>query len=131
MPATRASVRAARTSIRRMISKAAVLITVGIVFGWVYAWASPKIFPTDVQAGFKLGMAHGALMPMALPSLVLGKDVDIYAANNAGHAYKLGYIVGINICGLVFFGAAFWRPARNSKHALASDLDGVHMNHPR
>jgi len=59
-------------------------------------------------------MAHGALMPMALPALLMGRDVEIYAKNNSGRVYKLGYIAGINLCGLVVFGGAFWRPARRS-----------------
>ena len=58
-------------------------------------------------------MLHGGLMPMALPSLVMGQNVDIFAANNSGRLYKLGYIVGINICGLIFFGSAFWQPKRS------------------
>jgi len=116
---------------KRLATKVATLIVVGLLFGWAYAWASPKVFPHDVQAGFKLGMAHGALMPMALPSLVMGKDVDIYAAHNAGRTYKLGYIVGINLCGLVFFGSAFWRPARKSNGSDAASSSSVHMNQPR
>lgn len=71
------------------------------------------MFPKNKSAGFGIGMLHGALMPMALPSLVMGQDVEIYAANNSGRTYKLGYIAGINICGLIFFGSVFWRP-RNS-----------------
>ena len=49
-------------------------------------------------------------MPLSLPSLIVGQDVDIYAANNSGRTYKIGYIVGINLCGLAFFGSAFWSP---------------------
>jgi len=49
-------------------------------------------------------------MPMALPALLMGREVEIYSADNTGRAYKLGYIAGINVCGLVFFGGAFWRP---------------------
>ncbi len=81
-----------------------------LVFGWFYAWASPRAFPRDTRAGFGLGALHGALMPMALPSLAMGKDVEIYAQDNSGRPYKLGYIVGIDLCGLIFFGALFWRP---------------------
>ena len=92
-------------------------VVVVVIFGWVYAWASPKVFPKDVRAGFGYGMVHGALMPMALPSLVMGKDVDIFDANNSGRGYKLGYIVGINVCGLLFFGSVFWRrPKKNQSH---------------
>ena len=50
-------------------------------------------------------------MPAALPSLVAGGDVPIFAANNTGRNYKLGYIAGINLCGLIFFGLAF-RPQK-------------------
>ena len=55
-------------------------------------------------------MLHGALMPLALPSLVIGQDVEIYAMDNSGRFYKIGYICGINLCGLAFFGPLFWRP---------------------
>jgi hypothetical protein len=49
-------------------------------------------------------------MPVALPSLLLGNDVPIYATTSTGRIYKLGYIAGINLCGLLFFGTAFRRP---------------------
>lgn len=83
---------------------------VGLLLGWLYGWAGPRLYPPETRFGFGWGMAHGACMPMALPALLLGKDVDIYSAHNTGRGYKLGYIVGINLCGLVFFGGAFWRP---------------------
>ena len=51
-------------------------------------------------------------MPMALPSLVTGQNVEIFATNNNGRPYKIGYIVGINICGLLVFGSAFWKPKK-------------------
>ncbi len=101
------STRARRTT---WLTKAAVFLAVAVAFGWFYGWAAPRVFPTDTRAGFALGALHGALMPMALPSLALGRDVEIYAANNSGRVYKLGYIAGIDVCGLIFFGAIFWRP---------------------
>lgn len=131
MPATQASTRAAGSLVKKLISKAVILVTVGVVLGWVYAWASPRVYPRDVQAGFGLGLAHGGLMPMALPSLVMGKEVEIYAANNSGRAYKLGYIMGINICGLIFFGSAFWRPAKSSSRENVPCPAEDHMNQPR
>ncbi len=54
-------------------------------------------------------MVQGALMPMALPSLLFGKDVVIYSAINTGVSYKLGYTAGVNACGALFFGILFWR----------------------
>ena len=44
-------------------------------------------------------------MPMALPSLVMGMDVDIFAGNNSGRPYKIGYICGINAAKEVKTGA--------------------------
>lgn len=95
---------------RHLLRKALTLAAVTVVFGWVYGWASPWAFPTDRAADFKYGVLHGALMPIALPSLVMGKDVTIYANENSGRGYKIGYICGINLCGLLFFGVAFRRP---------------------
>ena len=59
--------------------------------------------------GFGRGMLHGALMPVAWPSLLMGHDQPIYAERNTGRLYKLGYSAGINICGAMFFGGLFWR----------------------
>ena len=83
------------------------LIIAGILLGYLYAWASPLVYPKDRTLGFAFGFAHGGLMPMALPSLMIGKDVPIFAENNNGRFYKLGYICGINVCGLLFFGFGF------------------------
>jgi hypothetical protein len=62
----------------------------------------------DQPAGFGLGMVHGALMPLALPRLATGGDVAIYARNNTGRSYHLGYTLGVNLCGAIFFGFSFW-----------------------
>jgi len=42
----------------------------------------------------------------------LGQDLPIYAPNNSGRLYNIGYIFGINTCGFLFFGVGFWRPRR-------------------
>lgn len=95
---------------RNLLRKALTMAIVTIVFGWFYGWASPWAFPKNRVSDFKYGVLHGALMPLSLPSLLLGVDVPIYAAINTGRYYKIGYICGINACGLVFFGAAFRKP---------------------
>ena len=130
MPATQAPISIAGIPLKTLLRKAVTLVVVGVIFGWIYAWASPWVFPRERPAGFGYGMAHGALMPMALPSLLIGKDVDIYATNNSGRIYKIGYIVGINVCGLVFFGSAFWRPAKKKRVPDAGDGD-AHKNQER
>ncbi len=97
---------------RRALRGGLRLVGVGLLLGAVYSWAGPRLYPAGAAFGFGWGMAHGASMPLALPALVLGRDVPIYAEPNTGRGYKLGYIAGINLCGLVVFGGAFWRPRR-------------------
>jgi hypothetical protein len=103
--------------IQRWLRKALTLAVVTVLFGWFYGWASPWAFPKNRPADFKYGVLHGALMPLSLPTLVLGKDVPIYASDNSGRGYKIGYICGINACGLLFFGAAFRRPGITSANS--------------
>jgi hypothetical protein len=100
----------ARPALRVFLRKALMMAIVTVVFGWFYGWASPWAFPKNRTADFKYGALHGALMPLSLPALLMGKDVPIYAPNNSGRNYKIGYICGINLCGLLFFGLAFRGP---------------------
>jgi hypothetical protein len=111
-PATAQPVSPWPRRLRTLGVKAASLVAAGLVFGWAYTWAEPRFYRTATPAGFWLGTLHGALMPTALPCLLLGKDVPIFTANNTGRTYKLGYIAGINFCGLVFFGLSFRQPRR-------------------
>ena len=104
------SVSARRGWINHLARKVLSLVVAGIVLGWAYEWAAVRFYQADHAAGFWRGTMHGALMPAALPSLLLGKNVPIFAGNNTGRAYKLGYIAGINACGLLFFGLAFRNP---------------------
>jgi hypothetical protein len=90
--------------------KVATLVAAGLIMGWGYDWLAPRVYGPDRVAGFPMGMVHGAFMPVAAPSLLLGKDVPIYTDHNTGRMYKLGYIAGINLCGLLFFGLAFRQP---------------------
>jgi hypothetical protein len=99
---------------REWLKKAVIFAVTMLLLGWFYARASPLGYPKERTLGFSYGALHGALMPMALPSLVMGQNVEIFAANNSGRPYKIGYIVGINLCGLVVFGSAFWKPKRQS-----------------
>jgi hypothetical protein len=104
---------AASTSwLKRLLVKLARLFMAGLVLGLGYSWAAPWMYRAESTPGFWRGTLHGAMMPVALPSLLLGQNVPIYADNNSGRTYKLGYIAGINACGLFFFGSAFWRPSK-------------------
>jgi len=84
------------------------------VFVWVLAnlqgWAAKNSYKPENVADFKMGILHGILMPAAFPALVAGHDMPIYASNNTGRNYKIGYILGLNTCGTMFFAIAFWHP---------------------
>jgi hypothetical protein len=73
-------------------------------------------------AGFLQGVVQGALMPATLPNLLVGSDVKIYAEINNGVPYKLGYTVGVDVCGALFFGMFFWRVSRWRKGVKREDV---------
>lgn len=94
------------------MAKIAIMVLLGLALGFGYDWASTRLYGPDRVAGFHLGLIQGALMPAALPTLLMGKDCPIYASNNEGRLYKIGFILGLNACGTLFFGWAFWRPRK-------------------
>jgi hypothetical protein len=98
--------------LKRLATKILTLVLLGLLLGIGYDWAVPRLYKPGAVAGFRIGMVHGALMPVALPALLVGRDVPIFLNANPGRIYKLGYIAGINLCGLVFFGLAFRRPQK-------------------
>ncbi len=103
----------ARFSKAKVITiKIIVLTALGAALGLTQSWASTRTYKPEPVAGFHLGLLHGLLMPAALPGLLMGQDLPIYAPNNAGRAYNIGYIFGINTCGTIFFGIGFWQPRR-------------------
>jgi hypothetical protein len=84
-------------------------VLVAVVLSGALGWVMSASNHTNGPAGFSRGIVHGALMPAALPRLLIGQDVSIYAPENTGRTYKLGYTVGVNGCGAIFFGINFWR----------------------
>jgi hypothetical protein len=80
--------------------------------GWALNQTGRLLDQKGRTAGFGMGLMQGALMPLALPNLAVGHDVAIYSDNNTGRTYKLGYTLGVNGCGLIFFGLFFWRVSR-------------------
>ncbi len=106
----------ARSLLRRslgLLRRIAFFVLMAFVMGAAMDWSARRSRP-DQPAGFWWGMLHGALMPAALPTLFFGKDVTIYAPHNRGIPYKLGYTMGVNGCGALFFGMAFWKPRKPS-----------------
>ena len=111
-----------QTAARAPISKAKVitikviaLTALTLALGFGQGWAASRYYKPDHSAGFHMGLLHGMLMPAALPGLLLGQDLPIYAPNNSGRLYNIGYILGINTCGTFFFGIAYWMPHRRRR----------------
>ena len=96
--------------LKQQAIKIAALVLFSLALGFGYDRAAPGTYRSERAAGFFVGMMHGALMPAALPTLVFGKDLPIYAQNNVGRGYNIGFILGLNACGTLFFGIGFWHP---------------------
>lgn len=96
----------------RLLGRICLILLITYAFGWVLNRSVNASNKGLEPAGFGRGMVHGALMPGAMPSLFFGRDVVIYATNNNGRLYKLGYTFGVNACGAFFFGSFYLRLSR-------------------
>ena len=93
----------------RVLRRGLSILVLAVTIGWMLSRIAASLERSARPAGFGQGVLQGALMPLAMPNLMVGKDVTIYAQNNTGLSYKLGYTVGVNTCGALFFGLFFWR----------------------
>jgi hypothetical protein len=124
----------ARKGKRRVLLAAAVrlvcIVLLAMVVGAVLTRVAASHQADGGAAGFGKGVLQGALMPMAMPNLLVGRDVPIYAERNTGRTYKLGYTVGVNACGALFFGLLFWRLHRLRKFAESIGGHGTALANP-
>jgi ABC-type uncharacterized transport system permease subunit len=97
---------------RRVLSRLLFYLLLAAAIGWTLNRIGMSLQRSSRVAGFGRGIVQGALMPMAMPNLLVGNDVAIYSQNNTGVTYKLGYTLGVNGCGALFFGFFFWRVRR-------------------
>jgi len=102
----------ARPAVRRWLVRGLTFVCCALALSWVETRVSQTVHRQTTPAGLGIGLVDGALMPLALPVLLAGKDVPIYARNNTGRAYHLGYTSGVTLCGAVFFGVCFSRLSR-------------------
>ena len=109
MPQTQAKAPTKPRLWRRVVARLIAIAAVATIMVWVVQQSSARLDTSGEPAGLARGLLHGALMPMALPNLLIGRNPTIYALNNTGRLYKLGYTAGVNGCGLIFFGFFFWR----------------------
>jgi len=105
--------------LRRVLTRMLGVVVVAFLVGYGMRQASIALERDSRPAGFARGFFQGAVMPCALPNLLVGKDVSIYNENNNGVRYKLGYTCGVNACGAIFFGLFFLRLSRMRKHFRA------------
>ncbi len=95
-------------------------LVVAFVVGLILESSATLLYESEKPAGFVQGLLHGAIMPLAMPNLMAGRDMTIYSAVNTGRTYKLGYTLGVNGCGLLFFGFLFWRLQRWHRQRAAA-----------
>ena len=109
---TQTTVSAPNLKLRKILMRILTFLFIAACVGAFMRHLSTTMDKSATPAGFVRGMLQGALMPGALPNLAVGHDVPIYAINNTGLTYKLGYTFGGNACGLIFFGLFFWRVSK-------------------
>jgi peptidoglycan/LPS O-acetylase OafA/YrhL len=100
-----------RRVLLRILSLVALAALIAVVVSCLFTLSNRQ----TGTPGFGRGILHGALMPMALPNLLLGEKVTIYAPENNGQPYKTGYSLGVNVCGAIFFTFFAWRLKRLRK----------------
>jgi hypothetical protein len=123
MNGTQVKVLAHARSWRKISTRIVTLLAAMTLVGFVMRHSSESLARSHTRAGFFHGVLQGALMPCAFPNLLVGNDVVIYAKNNTGLTYKLGYTFGVNACGAIFFGLFFWRVGRWRKKADTRELE--------
>jgi len=106
----------------RWVPKALYFVGVALLISFLFKWTTPGSQDPSDAVGFGTGLLHGAMMPAAMPSLFMGIDVPIYAENNVGIPYKLGYTLGVNACGALFFGILFFQFLKIKKKRSATKV---------
>ena len=102
----------------KLVTRLAAILLLAFVIGWTLNRVAQQLDRSNRPAGFLRGLVQGALMPASMPNLLIGHDVVIYAEkNNNGVFYKLGYTMGVNACGAIFFGIFYWRLKRWRRRA--------------
>lgn len=89
-----------------------LVIVFALAMGWAQGQLSRVMHRSAGTAGFVIGLVDGGTMPLALPTLLVGDNPPLFATDHNGRPYKIGFILGINLIGLIFFGFLFTRLER-------------------
>ena len=91
--------------------KIIALTVISLALGFAQGWASSRYYQPDYVAGFQRP-AGGCAHARRVAGIVDGARSADLRAEQSGRGYKIGYILGLNICGTFFFGIGFWQPRR-------------------
>jgi hypothetical protein len=80
------------------MKKNILLISLAAIFLFSFSSCAPA-GDTDKEYGFFSGILHGIVFFFALIGKLFGADVGLYAENNTGFFYWLGFIIGIGVLG--------------------------------
>jgi len=123
MPDIQAKPTTRRSRAARLLIRLVLLLLTAALAGALIRGSSVSARNSTNNTGFALGMYHGAVMPCTVLQLALGQELTIYAVANNGRLYNLGYAVGVNACGALFFGIVFYRFSQWRRRS-ASGLKG-------
>ena len=98
-----------RFAFMRKVTGLAILLALAFGFSWGLNLVARHLDQEAKPAGFSRGAAQGLLMPFTWPALLAAQDVVIYSKNNNGIPYKLGYTLGVNLCGFLILGVIYLR----------------------
>lgn len=80
------------------MKKNTLLLTTFVIFLLFLSSCAPEGV-TNKEYGFCGGLLHGFVFIFALIGKLFGADVGLYADNNSGFLYWLGFIFGIGALG--------------------------------
>ena len=72
---------------RKLLKRTVWFLLLVFVLGYGMRHTSAALERNPAPAGFGRGMLQGALIPCALPNLLVGSDVSIYNEHNTGVPY--------------------------------------------
>jgi len=96
-------------NVRGQVIKIAALVVISLALASAMTGPRPGLMRPSGCVAFFTGMMHGALMPPPCRPWYSGKDLPILPRTMLDEATKIGFILGLNTCGTLFFGVGFYK----------------------